>query len=107
MPLSQSTPLYLWAYSVHFGLACFGSPLRDGDDHVSQSDFATRKIAGFLNDHFDGVIVAVIANPSESERSYWNDRTESEWQNASQAERNESPTVTALTGAMENLFGLR
>ena len=100
MPLSQSTPLCLWAFSVEHGVWLWRY------DQLTSANLA-QVISDFLADHHDGVVVAVIANATPDEIANWEEIARAQYWAAEKAERNESPSVTALNGAMENLFGLR
>jgi hypothetical protein len=100
MPLSHSTPLHLWAFSLEHGIWLWRN---SGLTSANLADV----ISEFMTDHADGVIVAIVADPSTDEIAQWEERASEAFWSAEEAKRNESPTVTALDGAMENLFGLR
>lgn len=100
MPLSQSTPLHLWAFSLEHGVWLW----RNSD--LTSANVAD-VVADFLRDHADGVIVAIVADPTDAEIAQWEERVADAYWEAKEVQNNESPTVTALNGAMENLFGLR
>ena len=82
MPVSQLTPLHLWAFSLEGGVITFHHP-----DLVSANLADT--ISDFLRDHHDGVIFAVIADPTDEEIAHWEKRTADAYWAAEKAQRNE------------------
>lgn len=100
MPLSQSTPLFMWAFSLEHGVW-----------HWQYENLTTANLANvvsdFLADYPDGVIVSVVADATPEEIANWEERARALYWAAEKAERNESPSVTALNGALDKLFGSR
>ena len=82
MPVSQLTPLHLWAFSLDHGIWLWRN---SGLTYANLADV----ISEFMTDHADGVIVAIIADPTDEEIAHWEKRTADAFWAAEKAQRNE------------------
>ena len=80
MPFSQSTPLHLWAFSLEGGVITLHNP------KLVSANLADA-ISDFLRDHYDGVIFAVIPDPTDAEIAHWEQRTSDAYWAAEKAKR--------------------
>lgn len=80
MPFDQSTPLHLWAFSLDHGIW-----LRRHSDLTSAN--LAEVISQFMTDHTDGVIVAIVADPSTDEIAQWEERASEAFWSAEEARR--------------------